>query len=394
MSYSKEWTCDGQLKNPQYQGQAKGFKHKSFLNYGNICIECGLPREAVVVTSESKRNDPKYTNMSRKNETLPILIVSLLIGGILFTFFYWFLTRDKSPTPQQSLANFSQVPDIPQGGFLYGGSTSWAPIRREVDSQIINSLPNFQIIYKDPIIGSGRTPGSGTGIRMLLDNELDFSQSSRQIKEKEKLEAEQSGYYLKQIPVAVEGIAIAVNPDLAIEGLTLEQLTGIYTGTITNWSQVGGPDLVITPYSRRIEDGGTVEFFVDKVIKSSFSPEVKFSPDTTTGLRQVASDPGGIYYASAPEIVRQCTIKPLPIGRTSDKFFDPYISPDDCPRYRNRLNFDAFQNEDYPITRQLYVIVKENGNIQEQAGKAYANLLLTTEGQKLIEKAGFVPLNP
>lgn len=336
--------------------------------------------------------------MSRKNETLPKLIVSLIIGGILFTFFYWFLTKEILPKPQQSLANFSQVPNVPQGGFLYGGSTTWAPIRQEVNSQIINSLPNFQIIYKDPATESGRTPGSGTGIRMLLDGELDFSQSSRQIKEKEQLEARQNGYPLAQIPVAVDGIAIAVNPDLDIAGLTLEQLTGIYTGKITNWSQVGGPDLVITPYSRRVEDGGTVEFFVAKVIKSAFSANVKFSPDTTAGLRQVASDPGGIYYASAPEIVRQCTIKPLPIGRTSDKFVapyrPPYISPDDCPRYRNRLNFDAFQNEDYPITRQLYVIVKENGNIQEQAGKAYANLLLTTEGQKLIEKAGFVPLNP
>lgn len=112
-------------------------------------------------------------------------------------------------------------------------------------------------------------------------------------------------------------------------------------------------------------------------------------------MRQVANDSGGIYYGSAPEIVDQCTIKPLPIGRTSDKFVAPYSLPyidlANCPRYRNRLNLNALQNEDYPITRQLYVIVKENGNIQEQAGKAYANLLLTTEGQKLIEKAGFVP---
>lgn len=87
----------------------------------------------------------------------------------------------------------------------------------------------------------------------------------------------------------------------------------------------------------------------------------------------------------------------MPIGKTSDNFValhsPPYVDPANCPRYRNRLNFDAFKNEDYPITRQLYVIVKENDKIQEQAGKAYADLLRTIEGQKLIEKAGFVPLN-
>lgn len=254
----------------------------------------------------------------------------------------------------------------------------------------------MKINYTNPTLESGRTPGSGTGIQMLLDDELDFSQSSRQIKEKEFQEAEQNGYTLKQIPVAIDGIAIAVNHDLDIQGLTLEQLTGIYTGKITNWSQVGGTDLKITPYSRRVEDGGTVEFFVEEVIKSDFSSNVQFSQDTTTGLQQVASDPGGIYYASAPEVVGQCTIKPLPIGITSDNFVapysPPYVDPANCPRYRNKLNVDAFQNEDYPITRQLYVVVKENGKIQEQAGKAYANLLLTVEGQKLIERAGFVRL--
>lgn len=372
--------------------------------------------------------------MSNRNERLPTLIFLLIFGGILSTIGYWFFTKDRTNQlpvveifenpndissseipnqsndiaqsenretpetivpPSPSVQNFSQVPDIPQGIFYYGGSTTWAPIRREVDSQIKKILPDFKINYQNPTVESGRTPGSGTGIRMLLENELVFSQSSRQINQKERKIAEENGYTLKQVPVAIDGLAIAVNLNLDIVGLTLEQLQAIYTGKITNWNQVGGPDLKITPYSRRVEDGGTVEFFVKEVIQSQFSPTVQFSPNTTTGLRQVANNPGGIYYASVPEVVAQCTIKPLPIGRTSDRFIapysPPYVDPALCPRYRNRLNFDALQNKDYPITRQLYVIIKENGDIEEQVGQTYADLLLTIEGQKLIEKAGFVP---
>ncbi|MFM7354496.1 MAG: phosphate ABC transporter substrate-binding protein, partial [Microcystis aeruginosa] len=59
---------------------------------------------------------------------------------------------------------------------------------------------------------------------------------------------------------------------------------------------------------------------------------------------------------------------------------------------RNQLNELAFQKGEYPITRRLFVIIKQNGQLDEQAGEAYANLLLTDQGQELIKKAGFVPL--
>ncbi|MEM8719540.1 MAG: PstS family phosphate ABC transporter substrate-binding protein [Cyanobacteria bacterium P01_G01_bin.39] len=412
MSSNKKWICDGKPKNPQYKGYEQGKEHEPFTNYGEYCIECNLPKEAVVISGTTTEK-----NNSSKSGWL-LLLISLILLSLGFAAYASVIKplidrkesknapKQEKPisppevkepvTPSIPLQNFSQVPDVTDGLFLYGGSTTWAPIRGVVDSKIKQSLPDFQIKYTNPTEESGRTPGSGTGIRMLLDNELAFSQSSRQIKETEYQEAKQNGYNLKQIPVAIDGIAIAVNHELDITGLTLDQLKGIYTGKITNWSQVGGPDLKITPYSRRVEDGGTVEFFVDEVIESDFSPNVQFSQDTTTGLRQVSSDIGGIYYASAPEVVGQCTIKPLPIGRTKDKFIapysSPYINPADCPRYRNKLNFNAFQSEDYPITRKLYVIVKENGEIEEQAGKAYADLLLTNQGQELIEKAGFVSL--
>ncbi|MFN6460302.1 MAG: PstS family phosphate ABC transporter substrate-binding protein [Nostoc sp. DedVER02] len=290
-------------------------------------------------------------------------------------------------------SDFSSV-TAPEGTWFYGGSTSWAPIRQYVDPEIKKAHPQFELRYTDAI---NSTPGSGTGIRMLLEGQLTFAQSSRPIADREYQQAQQRGLSLKQIPVALEGLAIAVHPDLQISGLTLGQIKDIYTGKITNWNQIGGPNLKITAYSRRFEDGGTVEFFANNVLSGEkLGSNVVYVYDTTDGLKKLASDRGGIYYASAPEVVPQCKIKPLPIAKQGNSFVAPYTEPfikaEQCPNQRNKLNIDAFKTGQYPITRQMFVIIKQNNNnsLEQQAGEAYANMLLTTQGQKLMNEAGFV----
>ncbi len=342
--------------------------------------------------------------MAQKNET-PIIVLALLITLGLVGGVYWWLARSYgirlgSFTNNQSQPNlesgektFKSIKNVPSGLFSYGGSTTWAPIRKEADSQIKTALPKFQLRYTNPTTGA---PGSGTGIKMLLTNQLAFSQSSRAVKDKEYQQAQQRGFRLEEIPVAIDGIAIAVNPNLNIPGLTLTQLKDIYTGKITNWQEIGGENLPITPYSRSSE-GGTVEFFVNNILKKEeFGQNVEKITTTTESLRKVAQNRGSIYYASAPEVVGQCGIKPLPIGRTQSNLIPPYKQPyipsSDCPQKRNQLNVDAFRSDEYPMTRRLFVVVKKNDQIDEQAGVAYANLLLTDEGQKLISKAGFVRL--
>ena len=290
---------------------------------------------------------------------------------------------------------FEQVSNVPNGVFEYGGSTTWAPLRPEIDAEVQAQYPEFRLQYTSPSADSGRTAGSGTGIQMLMAGELLFAQSSRPLKEKEKADSQLDGYDLQQVAVAIDGIAITVNPALEISGLTLTQLRNIYTGNIQNWQEVGGPDVAIMPHARRTEDSGTSEFFVETVLEGAqLGPNVQFVESTTAGVRQVTDNLGSIYYASAPEIVGQCGVRPLPIGRQAGSFVAPYVSPyvkpTECPRYRNQLNVRSFRSGEYPITRELFVIVKQNGQIEEDAGVAYANFLLTDEGQALIERAGFV----
>lgn len=350
--------------------------------------------------------------MSQKNET-PILILSLLItAGLIGGGFWWFTRKNSfnlnqvttpqpinstSPNvtqPESSGNNFASIQSVPTGLFNYGGSTSWAPIRLTVDSAIQAARPEFRLRYVEPSSG---TPGSGTGIQALIDGQLAFAQSSRPILDEELNRAKQRGFTLQQIAVAIDGLAVAVNPNINIPGLTVDQLRSIYTGKITNWNQVGGPNIPIKPYSRRISDGGTVELFVQDILSGqAFSSNVEFVSTTTQALQKVAGSIGSIYYASALEVVPQCSIKPLPLGRMQGQYIAPYqeplVLPSECPGKRNKLNIEAFQSGKYPITRNLFVVVKQNNQIEQQAGVAYANLLLTEQGQELISQAGFVKI--
>ena len=355
--------------------------------------------------------------MTQKNETTTLiltLLITVIIVGVGFSVFSRF-QDNESTQPQDSdqtqtntdqsnstptnaeltpPETFAEVKDVPSGLFNYGGSTTWAPIRKEVDAAIQTVYPKFRLRYSDPISG---TPGSGTGIKMLLDNQLAFSQSSRSVKTKEYQEAETRGFTLKEIPVAIDGIAIAVNQDLNLPGITISQLKDIYTSKIRNWSEVGGENMPITPYSRSKKAGGTVEFLVKNVMEEEeFGDNIEYVYATTQALRKVAANLGGIYYASAPEVVPQCTIKTLPIGHQANQFVLPYqplfMPLSDCPNKRNKLNKQGFQSGEYPITRRLFVIVKENGQQDETAGLAYAELMLTNQGQELINQAGFVPI--
>lgn len=281
----------------------------------------------------------------------------------------------------------NQVPNVPEGTFDYGGSTSFAPLRSvKILQPISQAFPSFKLRYLEPI---GKKPGSGTGIAMLIEGEISIAQSSRPLKDQEIAAAAKRGFKLDQVAVAIDGLAFYVNRQLNIPGLTLAQIRDIYTGKITNWQTVGGPNLPIIPFSRDRKAGGTVDFFAEHVLENqSLASRVKIVRDTTQSVQKVASTPGGIGYASAPEVIGQKTIHPLPIGKLASQGF---VSPvaDGNP---NTVNEAAIANGSYPVTRRLFIIIKRDGRLDEQAGVAYTNMLLSNEGQDLVKQAGFAPV--
>jgi phosphate transport system substrate-binding protein len=344
------------------------------------------------------------------NKDIVLLIKGLIVGKVLTLLVIgaalWLLKprlwsysgisgNQTSANAAATASNFQTVANVPIGSFNYGGSTAWAPIRQLVDAQIQNARPELQLRYLNP---ANSNPGSSAGIRMLLDGQLDFVQSSRRLTQEEKAIAKARGFTLEQRPVAIDGIAVVVHPSLQVSGLTIDQLQQIYQGKVTNWNQVGGPNLTIAPFSQRPESGDTVVFSAqNRSQQQPFGANTKYVYSTTEALRQVNRTPGGLYYASARAVVAQCSVKPLPIGHTAARLVPPYreplVPPDRCPNQRNQLNTEAFQNGSYPITRNLFVIIKQNQGKEHRVGEAYAKLLLTEQGKEAIARAGFVQLD-
>jgi phosphate transport system substrate-binding protein len=319
--------------------------------------------------------------------------------GLVGSGVWWFFQQSKFqstflaqilPGPQR----FTQVQNVPTGLFTYGGSTAWASIRLMVDSVIQSERREFRLRYLQPDYDP---VGSSSGVKMLLDGHLSFAQTSRPLLEEEHRLAEARGLNLKQIPVAIDGVAIAVNPDLNIPGLTLDQLRLIYSGKVTNWQEVGGPDLDILAYSRPLSADGTADSFMKDILQGqALGRAVEFIYTTTQALRVLADTPGAVYYASASEIVPQCTVKALSVGRQIGNLVSPYQLPvipsQQCPEKRNQVNVQAFQTSQYPLTRNLYVVLNQDGRAEEAAGEAYANFLLTAQGKELIQNAGFIAI--
>lgn len=377
-----------------------------------ICIEpnvepltwqglCGSSPSSPTILKPQLTPQVPHQSLPKPPRNIKVTLLAGLLGLVVGCAVSLPIINIINPPPPSKSAEQSEESTLssvtfPSGTWLYGGSTTWAPIRGLVDKKIKQELPEFKLTYSQhPTL----PPGSGTGIKMLLDGQLSFSQSSRPVKDIEYQIAASRGVKLKQVPVAIDGIAIAVHPNLNIDGLTLEQLKGIYTGQITNWSQIGGPNLKITPYSRP-DDSGTTEFFKENILKTQYyGANVVLIPTTTQALNRVGKRPndGGIYYASAPEVIHQCSVKTLPISRhVGSAFIAPYqdapVPAKKCPGQHNRLNLDALQNGEYPIIRRLFVIIKQNSQDDEQVGEVYARLMLTDEGQRLIKEAGFIPI--
>ncbi|MDZ8107596.1 MAG: substrate-binding domain-containing protein [Nostoc sp. DedQUE12a] len=388
--FFQEFTCNNSLFT-SVQKARKRLEHFKSEYPGaiwlpTICIEPNIePLTWQLMCGKNRKQptDDKPNNFSHTiNKNIKFWLLASLFSVILVCMF-WFGWNIVLPLP-------------PSGTFLYGGSTSWEPIRELVDQKIRDKWSQFNLIYHThPTLKLG----SGTGIKMLLEGQISFAESSRYVRDYEFQRAAALGIKLKQVPVAIDAIAIAVHPSLNIPGLTVEQFKGIYTGEITNWQQVGGPNIQITPYSRP-DDSGTTEFFKENIlVNDNFGANVKFISTTKQALKRVGKNlnDGAIYYASASEVINQCIVKTLPIIWESGKLIavdkSGKIPGVKCPWENNKVNIDALKNNDYPINRYLFVIIKENGQDEEKAGEFFANYLLSNQGQNLIEKAGFLRIH-
>jgi phosphate transport system substrate-binding protein len=278
------------------------------------------------------------------------------------------------------------VPDVPEGVYLYGGAMASAALRsKSILNEIARSHPEFHLLYIDPL---NVPPDSGKGIEMVANGELSFSESFRPLRQSEYNLASSRGFMLKQVPVAMGGIAFYSHPGVKLPGISLGQIQDIYSGKITNWRQLGGPNLPIVPISQDPDAKANTSFLLQGMPSSQrrFGKNVKIVRDTTTAIRRVAATPGGFGYGAQALVVGQQTIQLLSLAKGRSRNFIPPANSD------GTVNKQVLLDGSYPLIRRIFVVYREDSSLDEIAGRAYANLLLSAEGQKLVDQAGYLPI--
>ena len=241
------------------------------------------------------------------------------------------------------------------GNVATGGSTSMKNVIAALTEGFAEVEPGVTVSY-DPT-------GSGAGITGATDKTLDIGLSSRGLKDEEKNDVDGT-------VIALDGIAIIVNKDSKVEDLTVDQLKQMFTGEITNWSEVGGDDGEIVLIGREAGSGTRdgFESIVDVKDSCKYAQEL-----TATGavISAVEANPLAIGYASLSAVGD--TVKMVTVGGV------------ECSE-------ETVKDGSYEVQRPFVFVTNKSVTLSEQA-QAFFDFATSTDAADLIRTAGAVPVN-
>ena len=224
--------------------------------------------------------------------------------------------------------------------------------------------------------------GSGTGIAALINQSVDIANASRRIKEEEIADAEANGVTPVEFIVARDAIGIIVHPSNPVSQLTLQQLSDIYSGKITNWTELGGEDRPIVRLSRE-SNSGTHVYFLEEVVrlgdkenKTLFATNTLLLPSSEVIVNEVRQNPNAIGYDGLGYIPDD-----LKIIAVAENPGDAYVLP----------SIASVNDKTYPIARDLYMYTPGE---PIGAVKDYLDWIMGDEAQAIVAEQGFVPIKP
>lgn len=249
----------------------------------------------------------------------------------------------------------------------------------ESEKLLVQYLANhFTQLNKDINI-SVKGGGSEYGIMQLKADACDIANSSRVFNEKDYFDFKKDS--VKQVIVAVDAIAIITNPSLGIDRLNLQQLSDIYSGKIRNWKELNGPDVDIMPVGRK-EGSGTLLYMKHRLNIEDFSPKQQEFSRYEEIVEQVAKSKNAIGYVSLEHVL---DINGTPDGSVS-------IMPISMDGIIAQLPYDkeSISYGEYPLIRPLFQYYQPGKNKEIER---FIQFELSVEGQKLLQKIGYYPIN-
>ncbi|MCC7353970.1 MAG: PstS family phosphate ABC transporter substrate-binding protein [Anaerolineae bacterium] len=221
--------------------------------------------------------------------------------------------------------------------------------------------------------------GSGTGIAAMINGTVGIANASREMKAEEIAAVQAKGKSPEEFIVARDAIAVVVNPSNPVNGLTLQQISDIYTGKITRWSDVGGDNRPIVLLSRE-SNSGTYVYFLENVIRLGdgksrllFHPDTLLMPSSEGISAEVRQNPNTIGYDGLGYVTPDQKV--VAVARDGNS---PYVLP----------SVETVNDGSYPISRPLYMYTSGEPS---DAVKTYLEWILR-DGQALVSELGFVPL--
>lgn len=204
--------------------------------------------------------------------------------------------------------------------------------------------------------------GSGSGIQAVQEGRCDIGLSSRDLKEEEAAE-------LTGTVVAIDGIAVIVNPENPVSDLSVEEIASLYKGEITNWSEVGGSDAPVVLIGREAASGTRdgFEAVTDTKDACQYTQELTSTGDV---VQTVASNPNAIGYASLASV--KDSVKALAVEG---------VVP----------TTETIQNGEYKVQRNFVFVTKTDSELSE-AAKEFFDFAVSGEADELIVEAGAVPV--
>ena len=216
--------------------------------------------------------------------------------------------------------------------------------------------------------------GSGTGISALINGTTDICNASRPMSKSERDKLKQRFNTLGvEIKAAKDALSIYVNDVNPLKEISLQQIKAIYTGKVTNWKEIGGPDAKIILYGRE-NSSGTYAYLKEVVLENEdYSSAMQTMPGTAAVVNAVAKDKFGIGYGGAA------------YGK-GIKFLNVRADDESTAYEPNAENVKAGV---YPITRYLYMYTRSRptGPI-----KAFIDWTLSSEGQEIVKKVEYFPV--
>ncbi len=342
------------------------------------CEACGHNLTPAITTLQKKKLKLVANSQKKKSQKRRNRIYWAKAGGVVVLASSVFMASTLNASPEAELKRA-------RGRIPFGGEPCAQRMVNEKVGKVISKLnPDVTFRYTD-------NDRNKDQIQELIEGLLKMAFSEKAFLGSHLERAKARGVTLKPIPYAYDGIAYVTDESTKVRPLTVDELEEIFEGRITNWKQLGGEDREIRP----ILMAGMWQNPMGIRLDDGVNPQTIFVKDRAKGKKLLKKTEGAIFYTSASLAANELDeVNVISIKKSNGDIVSPVLG-------EGVTNKKAIASNQYPLVRTLILIVKSDDystekknplKLQQKAVRAFADYLISPQGQRIVEDTGFVAM--